>query len=218
MLWNGAARAGANLKAAGGPGVVRRNRMTGGLFGLVLSDNPVPVDVELNVLEGWAQHLVLLTAGSSPARGRLWANTIVQNGRSTSSGDASAVFVLAAASLELRKNLICFQGSSSLGVSVMVNDPARLGSLSSNANWLCARDGGSRHLGWGGSRVALTTWRTVTGQDDRSVTSWAPSFDADQRVTSTNWGRGRGDWLGLSSDFGGAPVSAGSVDIGAWQG
>ncbi len=210
--------AGANLKAAGGPGVVRGNRITGGQFGLVLSDNPARVDVDVNVLEGWAQHLVLLTAGSAPARARLRANTIVQNGRSTDSGDASAMFVLAAASLELRNNLICYQGANSLGVSVMVNDPSRLGSLSSNANWLCARDGGSRHLGWGGSRVPLTTWRAVTGQDGRSITSWAPSFDADPRVTSTNWGRDRGDWLGLSTDFGGAAVPAGSVDIGAWQG
>ena len=65
--------------------------------------------------------------------------------------------------------------------------------------------------------VPLTTWRTVTGEDTRSVTSWAPTFDADQRVTSTHWGRDRGDWLGLSTDFGGASVSAGAVDIGAWQ-
>jgi hypothetical protein len=210
---------GANLKAAGGPGVVRRNRLTGGQFGLVLSDNPATVTVDVNVLEGYAQHLVLLTAGSTPARARLRANTVVQNGRSSSSGDASAVFVLAAASLELRDNLLCYQGADSLGVSVMVNDAARLGSLVSQANWFCARDGRSYHLGWNGSRVPLTTWRGVTGEDSRSITSWAPSFDADQRVTSTNWGRDRGDWLGLATDFGGAPMPpAGGVDIGAWQG
>jgi hypothetical protein len=213
-----ARNAGANVKAAGGPGVVRRNRMTDGQFGLVLSDNPAPVDVEVNVLEGWAQHLVLLTAAATPSRARLRANTIVQNGRSTTSGEASAVFVLAAASLELRDNLVCYQGANSLGISVMVNDPTRLGTLVSEANWFCARDAGSRHLGWGGSRVPLTTWRAVTGEDARSITSWAPTFDADQRVTSTNWGRDRGDWLGIATDFGGAPVPPGGVDIGAWQG
>jgi hypothetical protein len=209
--------AGANLKAAGGPGVVRRNRLTGGQFGLVLSDNPAPVDVDVNVLQGRAQHLVLLTAGSAPSRARMRANTIVQNGRSTASGDASAVFVIAAASLELRDNLLCYQGADSLGVSLMVNDAARVGTLVSEANWFCARDGRSRHLGWNGSRVPLTSWRTITGEDVRSLTSWAPSFDADQRVTSTNWGRDRGDWLGLARDFGGAPLAAGSVDIGAWE-
>jgi hypothetical protein len=210
--------AGANVKAAGGPGVVRRNLLTGGQFGLVLSDNPAPVDVDVNVLQGYAQHLVLLTAGSAPSRARMRANTIVQNGRSTASGEASAVFVLAAASLELRDNLVCYQGADSLGVSVMVNDASRLGSLVSEANWFCARDGQSRHLGWDGSRVPLTTWRTRTGEDARSLTSWAPSFDPQQRVTSTNWGRDRGDWLGLPSDFGGAQMpGAGSVDIGAWQ-
>jgi hypothetical protein len=212
-----ARNAGANLKAAGGPGVVRRNRFTDGQFGLVLSDNPAPIDVDVNILEGYAQHLVLLTAGTRPSRARLRANTIVQNGRSTTSGDASAMFVLAAASLELRDNLICYQGADSLGISVMVNDPSRLGSLVSEANWFCARDGDSRHLGWSGSRVPLTTWRSVTGEDARSITSWAPSFDAAQRVTSTNWGRDRGGWLGIATDFGGAPVPAGGVDIGAWQ-
>jgi hypothetical protein len=210
--------AGANVKAAGGPGVVRRNRLTGGQFGLVLSDNPAVVDVDVNVLSGYAQHLVLLTAGSAPSRARLRANTIVQNGRSTTSGEASAVFVLAAASLELRDNLLCYQGADSLGVSVMVNDASRLGSLVSEANWFCARDGRSHHLGWNGSRVPLTTWRTVTGEDARSLTSWAPSFDSAQRVTSTNWGRDRADWLGLPTDFGGAAMpAAGAVDIGAWQ-
>jgi Right handed beta helix region len=210
--------AGANLKATGGPGLIRRNRMTNATFGLILSDNAAPVTVEHNVISGRAQHLVLLTTGSTPARGRLWANTVVQYGRSTSSGDASAVFVIAATSLELRDNLLCYAGADSLGVGLWVNDPARLGSLVSDTNWVCARDANSRHFAWAGHRTNLAGWRASSGQDARSLTSWAPQFDADQRVTSTNWGRGRGDSLGLLEDFAGAPLPGGApVDIGAFQ-
>lgn len=213
-----AANAGANVKAAGGPGLLRRNWITGGRFGLILTDNPVAVDVQVNVLDGRAQHLVVLSTGVAPARARLWANTVVQAGRSTASGDASAVFVIAADSLELRNNLLCYQGADALGSSVMVNDPTRLGSLVSETNWFCAREAQSRHLGWAGSRTTLASWRSVTGQDARSLTSWAPLFDAQARVTSTNWGRDRGDVLPLAADFGGFPMPpAGLVDIGAWQ-
>ena len=42
----------------------------------------------------------------APARARLWNNTVQQTGRSTASGNASAVFVASAAQLELRNNLI----------------------------------------------------------------------------------------------------------------
>jgi Right handed beta helix region len=211
--------AGANVKAAGGPGAVARNRMTNGQYGLILSDNPVPIVVEHNVIGGRAQHLVFLTAGTTPARARLWANTVVQTGRSTASGDASAVFVNAAAFLELRDNLLCYAGADSLGVALWVNDPARLGSLVSETNWLTARDAQSRHLAWAGSRTTLAGWRASSGQDARSLSSWAPLFDADLHVSSTNWGRARGDNLGLVADFAGAPLPvAGAVDIGAFQG
>lgn len=172
--------AGANVKATGGPGLIRRNRMTNGTFGLILSDNPAPVTAEHNVISGRAQHVVLLTSATTSARGRLWANTVVQYGRSTSSGDASAVFVIAATSLELRDNLLCYAGD--------------------------------------GHRTNLAGWRTSSGQDARSLTSWAPQFDVDQRVTSANWGIARGDDLGLLEDFAGAPPPAGGrVDIGAYQ-
>jgi hypothetical protein len=210
--------AGANVKAAGGPGVVVRNRLTNGRYGVVLSDNPVPVDVEHNVIEGRAQHLVFLTAGATAAQARLWANTIVQSGRSTTSGDASAVFVNAATSLELRDNLLSYDGADALGVALWVNDPSRLGRLVSDTNWFTARDAQSRHLAWAGSRTTLAGWRAQSGQDPRSLSSWAPLFDAQRRVTSTNWGRGRGDNLGLGQDYAGTPLpAAGPVDIGAYQ-
>jgi hypothetical protein len=209
---------GANLKAAGGPGLVRRDRMTNGRYGLILSDNPVPVTVEHNVLAGRAQHLVLLTTGSTPARARLWANTVAQSGRSTTSGDASAVFVNAAAFLELRDNLLSYGGADSAGVALWVNDPARLGKLVSDTNWFCARDGRSRHLAWAGSRTTLAGWRASTGQDGRSLSSWAPQFDDARRVTSTNWGQARGDNLGLDEDYSGTPLpGTGPVDIGAFR-
>lgn len=210
--------AGANVKAAGGPGAIVRNRLTDGRNGLVLSDNPTPVDVRQNVIGGRAQHLVFLTSGTTPAQARLRANTIIQSGRSTTSGEASALFVNVATYLELRDNLIGYSGADGSGVSVWVNDPAKLGTLVSDTNWLTARDAQSRHLAWAGSRVTLAGWRAATGQDTRSVSSWVPEVDAQLRVTSTNWGAGRGDNLGFSTDFAGTPLpSSGPVDIGAYQ-
>jgi hypothetical protein len=209
---------GANLKAMGGPGLVRLDRIVNGRYGIVLSDNPAPVTVEHDVIDGRAQHLVFLTAGATPARARLWANTIVQSGRSTSSGDASAVFVNAADSLELRDNLLCYTNPDALGVALWVNDATRLGSLASDTNWACATDTAARQLAWNGSRTTLAGWRASSGQDARSVASTPPAFDADERVTSANLGAGGGDPLGLAVDYGGTPLPAsGPVDIGAYQ-
>ena len=209
---------GANIKAAGSSGIVRRNRITNGRYGIVLSDNPVAVTVEHNVIDGRAQHLVFLTAGSIAARARLWANTIVQTGRSTTSGDASTVFVNAAASLEVRDNLLCYANPDALGVALWVNDATRLGSLASDTNWTCGTDASSRSFAWNGSRTTLTGWRTKSGQDARSLDSRPPTFDGDVRVTSTQLGAGRGDALGLVEDYVGTLLPAtGPVDIGAYQ-
>jgi parallel beta helix pectate lyase-like protein len=208
---------GANIKAAG-VGEITGNASVDGRWGIVLSDNPARVSVTQNVISGAAQHLVFLTTGTTAARVLLQQNSIVQRGRSTTTGDASAVFVVAADDLEMRNNLVAYTGSDAAGVSVALNDLTRVGRLVSDTNWWTANDAQSRHLALNGSRVTLATWRTRTGQDLRSLTSWAPGFDADLRVTSTNWGAGRGDNLGLPFDFAGAPRPAlGPVDIGAYN-
>ncbi|MEA2320412.1 MAG: hypothetical protein QOD81_262 [Solirubrobacteraceae bacterium] len=210
--------AGANIKAAG-VGEITGNRLTDGRYGLVLSDNPGRVLVRQNLIGGRAQHLVFLTSGATAARGALLQNTIVQSGRSTSSGDASALFVLAADDLELRNNLVAYTGANAAGVSLWINDPARVGRLVSDTNWWAANDGRSRHLGYGGARVSLADWRRRTGQDARSFTSWSPGVDADLRVTSRNWGAGRGENLGLLADVMGLPrATSGPVDVGAHGG
>lgn len=209
---------GANVKAAGSPGVVRRNRLVDGRYGIVLSDNPVAVTVEHNLIEGRAQHLVFLTAGASAARARLWANTVVQTGRSTSSGDASAVFVNAAASLELRDNLLCYANADALGVALWVNDASRLGSFASDANWVCGTDAHNRPFAWNGSRTTLSGWQAAAGTDARSLASTPPTFDAALRVSSANLGLGRGDRLGLLEDYAGTPLpTSGPVDVGAYE-
>ena len=209
---------GANIKAAGSAGVVRRNRITNGRYGIVLSDNPSAVTVEHNVIDGRAQHLVFLTTGSTAAKARLWANTIVQTGRSTTSGDASTVFVNAAASLEVRDNLLCYTNPDSLGVALWVNDSTRLGSLASDTNWTCGTDASSRSFAWNGSRTTLAGWRTKSGQDGRSLDSRPPTFDTNLQVLSANLGASRGDPLGLFEDYAGKPLPAtGPVDIGAYQ-
>jgi hypothetical protein len=209
--------AGANIKAAG-TGEIAGNRLVDGRWGIVLSDNLDRVKVTQNVIGGSAQHLVFLTAGTTAARGVLVQNTIAQRGRSTAAGDASAVFVVAADDLELRDNLVAYGGADAAGVSIAINDTTRVGRLVSDTNWWTANDGQSRHLALDGSRVTLATWRARTGQDLRSLSSWAPAFDPDLRVTSTNWGSRRGDNLGLATDFAGQPRPAtGPVDIGAYN-
>jgi len=160
---------GANVKAAGGPGIVRGNHMTNGRYGIVLSDNPSAVLVEGNVLDGRAQHLVFLTAGATAARARLLGNTVVQSGRAATSGDASALFVNAAASLELRGNVLCYTGADALGVGLWVNDASRLGGFASDDNRLCSTDTGGRHFAWNGSRTTLAGWRAASGQDAHSL-------------------------------------------------
>jgi parallel beta helix pectate lyase-like protein len=212
-----AGNSGANIKAAG-TGQIAGNRIVDGRWGLVLSDNPDRVAVVQNVIGGTAQHLVFLTSGTTPARALLWQNTIAQRGRSTTTGDASAIFAVAAADLELRNNLVAYTGSDAAGVSIALNDLTRVGRLVSDTNWWTANDAQSRHLALDGSRVTLATWRARTGQDLRSLTSWAPVLDADLRVTSTNWGARRGDSLGLATDFAGQSRAAtGPVDIGAYN-
>jgi Right handed beta helix region len=207
-----------DIKAAGGPGLIRYNRLQGGRNALVLSDNPAVITVEHNIIEGPAQHLILVTAGTAAARARLLSNTIDQTARSTTSGDASAVFVVAAGTLEIRDNVICYSNPDSLGVALWINDASRLFGLASDTNWLCSTDVRGRNLAWNGSRVTLDSWRVLSGQDPHSLTSAPPTFDPNLEITSTNLGLDRGANLNLQYDFLGTPLpSTGPVDIGAYQ-
>lgn len=201
------ANAGAGIKASG-TGTITSSRITGGRWGIVVSDNPEPVMVRENRIYGRAQHQVLVTTGTTPANVRLWQNSIAQTGRAAYPGDTSAVFVVAATRLELRNTLVAYTGSDAAGVSLWINDAARVGELVATTNWYAANDAQSRHLAWNGSRVTLAIWRSRTGQDARSLSSWSPQFDGQLRITSTNWGAGRGDPLPDSTT--GVPV-----DIGA---
>jgi hypothetical protein len=210
--------AGADVKASGGPAVVARNRLGSGLFGVVLSDNPAPVIVEYNLIQGRFQHAILLTTGSTAARARLWNNTIRQTGRSTRSGNASAVFVGSAALLDLRNNLIAYTNADALGTAVMINDRSRLGTFLSSTNWYASTDGASRRLAWNGSRVTFRQWRALTGQDAASIDSRPPSFASSGRVASRNMGAARGTRLGLERDFAGTALDPQKApDIGAFQ-
>src|SRR3954451_12163438 len=168
------ANAGADIKAAGGPGLVADNRLTSSMFGLVISDNPAFVTFQYNLVQGLFQHGILVTTGTTAARARLWNNTVQQTGRSTRSGNASAVFVASATQLELRNNLFAYTNSDALGTALMINDRARLGSFLSSTNWYSSTDRARRRLAWNGSRVTFSQWRTLTGQDSSSIDSPPP--------------------------------------------
>ena len=98
------------------------------MFGLVISDNPVFVTAEYNLIQGRFQHGILVTTGTTPARARLWNNTVQQTGRSTASGNASAVFVVSAAQLEVRNNLFAYTnaGPARVGLPAQRRDARRL--------------------------------------------------------------------------------------------
>jgi Right handed beta helix region len=210
--------AGADIKATGGVGVIADNYLSSGLYGLVISDNSAPVLVEYNLVQGRFQHGIFLTTGTTPARARLWNNTVRQTGRSTTSGDASAVFVASASQLVLRNNLLTYTNPDALGSALFVNSAALLQGLDSQTNWFSSTDARGRNLAWNGSRVTLADWRTLSGQDGASVDSTPPAFAASGRVRSPNLGRRLGTSLGLTRDLAGTALPSGtSPDIGAYE-
>jgi hypothetical protein len=210
--------AGADIKATGGAGLIADNVLGSGLYGIVLSDNSAPVRVQYNLVQGRFQHGIFLTTGTRPAKARLWNNTVQQTGRSTSAGDASAVFVASASQLVLRNNLLAYTNPDALGSALFVNNASLLAGLDSQTNWFASTDARGRNLAWNGSRVTIAEWRTLSGQDSGGVDSVPPSFDAQGRVGSANLGRGLGTRLGLARDLLGSRVpAAGAPDIGAYQ-
>jgi hypothetical protein len=197
--------------------VIVDNVLNAGLFGLVLSDNSAPVLVEYNLVQGRFQHAVFLTTGTTPAKARLWNNTVRQTGRSTTSGDASAMFVASASQVVLRNNLLSYTNADALGSALFVNSASLLAGLDSQTNWFSSTDTRGRNLAWNGSRVTFTDWRAVSGEDDASVDSAPQQFDADGRITSSDLGAQAGTRLGLPHDLAGTALGAGrNPDIGAY--
>jgi hypothetical protein len=211
-----AGNAASDIKAAGSNGTVRYNRLGDSRLGLVFSDNAQPVSAYYNLIVGKFQHAVFFTTGTTAAQARLWDNTIVQTGRSTSSGDASAVFVNSAKLADLRNDLICYTNPDNLGVALSVRGASH-GTLVSNTNWLCASDPHGRNLAFSGKRMTLKDWRLSSGQDRASLSSPPASFDADFRVRSVNRGARIGQPLGLERDYLGTVVPERAPDIGAYQ-
>ncbi len=210
--------AGADIKAAGGPGVVADNRLTSSMFGLVISDNPVFVTVEYNLVQGAFQHGILVTTGATAARARLFNNTVQQTGRSTSSGNASAVFVVSAAQLMMRNNLFAYTNPDLLGSAFLVDDATLVGSYSADTNWYASPDPNGLRVAWNGVRVTWASWQALSNHDAASITSAPPTFTADGHVASDNLGAAKGTALGLSHDLVGTQLPALTPpDIGAYQ-
>jgi hypothetical protein len=210
--------AGADVKAAGGPGVIEDNRLTSSMFGLVISDNPVFVTAEYNLIQGRFQHGILITTGTTAARAQLWNNTVQQTGRSTTSGNASAVFVVSAAQLEMRNNLFAYTNSDLLGSAFLLNDQTLVGSFAADTNWYASPDPNQVRVAWNGARVTWARWLTLSGQDAASIASAPPSFTAAGAVASANLGAAKGTALGLAHDLVGTPLPAlAPPDMSAFQ-
>jgi parallel beta helix pectate lyase-like protein len=211
-----AGNAASDIKAAGSNGTVRYNRLGDSRLGLVFSDNAQPVSAYYNLIVGSFQHAVFFTTGTTGAQARLWNNTIVQTGRLTPSGDASAVFVNSATLAELRNDLICYANPDNLGVALYLRDAASA-TVVSDTNWFCDSDPQARTLAFNGARTTLGGWRASSGEDGASLSTPPPSFDADFRITSANLGAGVGQSVGLERDYLGTAVPAQAPDIGAYQ-
>jgi hypothetical protein len=210
--------AGADIKATGGAGMISYNRLGSSLYGIVLSDQQGLVTAEYNLVQGRFQHGIFLTTDASPARARHWNNTVRQTGRSTSAGDASAVFVASAAQLVLRNNLLSYTAADDLGSALFVNDASLLAGLDSQTNWFSSGDARARTLAWNGSRVTLADWRARSLQDATSIDSPPPGFDATGQVTSDDLGAASGTRLGLPHDLVGTNLPATArPDIGAFE-
>jgi parallel beta-helix repeat protein len=212
-----AGNAASDIKAAGSNGTVRYNRLGDSRLGLVFSDNAQPVSAYYNLIAGRFQHAVFFTTGTRPARARLWDNTIVQTGRLTSSGDASAVFVNSATLADVRNDLICYTNPDNLGVALSLRDAGQA-TLVSNTNWLCSSDHRGRTLAFNGRRMTLRGWQISSGQDSASLSSPPAIFGPDLQVRSVNLGAGIGQPLGLERDYLGTAVPERAPDIGAYQG
>lgn len=210
--------AGSNIKAAGANGTIRYNRLEQGRLGIVFSDNPAPVVAYYNLVFGKYQHGVFVTTGNTPAQARLWNNTIVVTARNATSGDASAVFVKAAALLDMRNNVVSYANADNFGSAVDVPDARQVTVFTSDHNWLSSMQPRGRHVVWDGARMTVASWTKATGQDGASVASTPPQLDAGAHVVSANLGRSRGQSLGLTRDYIGTAVpSGGAPDIGAYQ-
>jgi hypothetical protein len=126
------------------------------------------------------------------------------------------MFVVSAAQLELRNNLLAYTNADLLGSALLVNDQSLVGSFASDTNWFASPDPRALRVAWNGARVSLTQWRALSGQDGASIDSVPPTFDAGGRVTSLNLGAGKGTPLGLDHDLAGTPLDT-PPDIGAFE-
>ena len=194
--------AGADVKAAGGPGLVANNRLMSGLFGVVLSDNPAPVTVQYNLIQGRFQHGILLTTGHTAARARLWNNTVQQTGRSTRSGNASAVFVASADAARAAQQPVRVHELRCARHGADDQRPRAPGELPVEHELVLEHRQGAPPAGL--ERLARDVRPVAHASRVRtasSIDSPPPRFASSGRVASRNMGAARGTRLGLARDY-----------------
>jgi hypothetical protein len=149
----------------------------------------------------------LTTDHIGAAIARIWNNTIVSDGRSsTSTGDTSTVYINYSASLDMRNNVICYRGTDGSGVAVRLPDRTRAAGFTSDYNWFCLQDKYARHFIVGSRRMTLSKWRQYMGQDRNSSASAPLNFSLDLRLPQDKWRVALGTPLGLTRDYFGTSV------------
>lgn len=113
---------------------------------------------------------------------------LVVTARNGGSGDASAIFVNAAALLDMRNNLVSYTNADNAGSAINVPNASRLTGFTSDNNWFSSKQANGRHLVWNGSRVNLGQWSRSTGHDAASLASTPPSSTATPMSSRRTWG------------------------------
>jgi len=182
--------AGADLKAAGGPGLVEDKPSPSSMFGLVVSLHPAFVTVAVTNLTPGASSRILSHRQHAPRAVRLWnQHAVSQTGRSTCAVNASAVLHRHAARLT-RATPLRLPNPDLLGSAFLLND-SRSAARSCQRELVCDPYRNAFACPVNGATCRVASWRASRDSMLRSVTPGAPpAFSGDGLVTtSANLGR-----------------------------
>ena len=157
--------AGADVKAAGGPGVVADNRLTSSMFGLVISDNPAVVTCRVQPRPGPLpardpdhdrhDRARVRSSGTTPCSRRVARPRAAMPRRSSSSARRSS---RCATTSSRTRTPICSARRSCSTTQTLV------GSFVADTNWYASPDPDQLRVAWNGARVTWAKWLHALGR------------------------------------------------------